>query len=116
MEAHLLPKLRCQFAEFLNLGSLKRLGIFSPPTWVGLRYGRQRFSTRGFSWKRGIGQFRLVSEETCLLITSRCWHPVCRLRVLGHPSTGLNHHSQWVAGLSFSVPSSFNEPLPVQEY
>jgi len=25
--AHLLPKLRCQFVEFLNHGSLKRLGI-----------------------------------------------------------------------------------------
>ena len=37
--AHLLPKLRCQFAEFLRLGSLKRLGILSPPTCVGLRYG-----------------------------------------------------------------------------
>ena len=39
-EAHLLPKLRCQFAEFLRLGSLKRLRILTPPTCVGLRYGR----------------------------------------------------------------------------
>ena len=38
-KAHLLPKLRCHFAEFLKQGSLKRLGIFSPPTCVGLRYG-----------------------------------------------------------------------------
>jgi hypothetical protein len=30
--AHLIPKLRCQFAEFLNHGSLKRLGILYPPT------------------------------------------------------------------------------------
>src|SRR5262245_35332930 len=30
--AHLLPKLRCQFAEFLNQGSLKRLGMLCPPT------------------------------------------------------------------------------------
>ena len=37
--AHLLPKLRCQFAEFLRKGSLKRLGILSPSTCVGLRYG-----------------------------------------------------------------------------
>ena len=28
--AHLLPKLRCQFAEFLLLGSLKRLGALTP--------------------------------------------------------------------------------------
>lgn len=37
--AHLLPKLRCQFAEFLLPSSLKRLSIFSSPTSVGLRYG-----------------------------------------------------------------------------
>jgi hypothetical protein len=37
--AHLLPKLRCEFAEFLHRGSLKRLGILSPSTCVGLRYG-----------------------------------------------------------------------------
>ena len=39
MQAHLLPKLRCYFAEFLNQSSLKRLGIFYLPTCVGLRYG-----------------------------------------------------------------------------
>ncbi len=38
--AHLLPKLRCQFAEFLNPSSLKRLGILYLPTCVGLRYGQ----------------------------------------------------------------------------
>jgi hypothetical protein len=37
--AYLLPKLRYQFAEFLLLSSLKRLGIFIPSTCVGLRYG-----------------------------------------------------------------------------
>ena len=39
-EAHLIPKLRCQFAEFLLLSSLKRLRIFILPTCVGLRYGQ----------------------------------------------------------------------------
>ena len=39
-EAPLLPKLRGQFAEFLNEGSSDRLGILYPPTCVGLRYGR----------------------------------------------------------------------------
>ena len=52
--AHLLPKLRCQFAEFLNPSSLKRLGILTLPTCVGLRYGHQAYSLRGFSWQRGI--------------------------------------------------------------
>ncbi len=32
MGAHLFPKLRCYFAEFLNEGSLKRLRILSLPT------------------------------------------------------------------------------------
>ena len=116
-EAHLLPKLRCQFAEFLNLGSLKRLGIFSPPTCVGFRYGHHTVSTRGFSWKHGISQLRLRPEGRCLLIASRCWRDsVCRLRVLESPSTSLNHHNHSVADLSFSVPSSFNDRMMVQEY
>ena len=38
--APLLPKLRGQFAEFLNEGSLARLRILSSPTCVGFRYGR----------------------------------------------------------------------------
>ena len=50
-KAHLLPKLRCQFAEFLLPSSLKRLSIFSSPTSVGLRYGRVQLELRGFSWK-----------------------------------------------------------------
>ena len=37
--ATLLPKLRVNFAEFLNEGYLERLRILSPPTCVGLRYG-----------------------------------------------------------------------------
>jgi hypothetical protein len=49
--AHLLPKLRCQFAEFLLPSSLKRLSIFSSPTSVGFRYGRAKLELRGFSWK-----------------------------------------------------------------
>jgi hypothetical protein len=55
--AHLLPKLRCDFAEFLNQSYLKRLRILSSPTCVGLRYGLQIDSLRGFSRKRGINQF-----------------------------------------------------------
>jgi hypothetical protein len=46
--AHLLPKLRCEFAEFLYRGSLKRLGILSPSTCVGLRYGRPGLSLEVF--------------------------------------------------------------------
>jgi hypothetical protein len=54
LRAHLLPKLRCYFAEFLNQSSLKRLGIFYLSTCVGLRYGHQSECLRGFSWEHGI--------------------------------------------------------------
>ena len=45
--AHLLPKLRCQFAEFLHPSSLKRLRILIPPTCVRLRYGQRRTESLG---------------------------------------------------------------------
>ena len=38
--AFLLPKLRNEFAEFLDKGSLVHLGMLYQPTCVGLRYGR----------------------------------------------------------------------------
>ena len=46
--APLLPKLRGQFAEFLNEGSHLRLRIFSSPTCVGLRYGYPLHSLEAF--------------------------------------------------------------------
>ena len=46
--APLLPKLRGQFAEFLNNPSPVGLRIFFLPTCVGLRYGHLR-NTHGFS-------------------------------------------------------------------
>ena len=60
--ALLLPKLRSHFAEFLNEGSLKRLGILTLPTCVGLRYSHHKDSLRGFSWQHGINQF--MSKRT----------------------------------------------------
>ncbi len=47
-EAILLPKLRIHFAEFLNMISLKRLGIFYLPTWVGLGYGSHELNLEAF--------------------------------------------------------------------
>ena len=64
--AHLLPKLRCQFAEFLLLSSLKRLRIFISPTSVGLRYGLLQLKLRGFSRERGISYF---AKQASLVIT-----------------------------------------------
>ena len=39
MKVTLLPKLRVQFAEFLQRSSLKRLGMLYLTTCVGLGYG-----------------------------------------------------------------------------
>ena len=57
--APLLPKLRGHFAEFLNQSSLKRLGLLTPPTCVGFRYGLQYLSLRGFSWQLGLSGFAI---------------------------------------------------------
>ena len=46
--APLLPKLRGEFAEFLNGGSPVHLGMLYLPTCVGLRYGRPRISLAAF--------------------------------------------------------------------
>ena len=47
-KATLIPKLRVQFAEFLNEGSLARLWILSSPTCVGLRYGHPETNCSAF--------------------------------------------------------------------
>ena len=43
-EVTLIPKLRVQFAEFLQYSSLKRLGILYQSTCVGLGYGQYWWS------------------------------------------------------------------------
>jgi hypothetical protein len=53
--APLLPKLRGQFAEFLNQGSLDRLGILYLSTCVGLGYGRLQSSLEAFLGSMGLG-------------------------------------------------------------
>src|SRR6476620_5399976 len=47
--APLLPKLRGQYAEFLDHVSLVHLRLLASPTCVGLRYGRLLPSAAGFS-------------------------------------------------------------------
>ena len=44
IEVMLIPKLRMQFAEFLQYSSLKRLGILYQSTCVGLGYGQYWWS------------------------------------------------------------------------
>ena len=68
MEAHLLPKLRCQFAEFLDQSYLKRLRILTLPTCVGFRYDHQINSLEAFLVSMGLTSL----HPKGFLITSRC--------------------------------------------
>ena len=52
--ALLIPKLRSNFAEFLNEGYLDHLSILYLPTCVGFGTGT-RFLPRGFSRRHGVG-------------------------------------------------------------
>ena len=62
MLAILIPKLRTQFAEFLNQSYLARLRLLASPTCVGFDTGVTTLKLRSFSWKHGIIDFgiRLV--------------------------------------------------------
>ena len=60
---HLLPKLRCHFAEFLNQSYLKRLGILFLPTCVGLRYDRLSISLEVF-----LGSMGSITLRTYVLV------------------------------------------------
>ena len=98
--AHLLPKLRCQFAEFLLPSSLKRLSIFSSPTSVGLRYGPAELELRGFSWKHIQSLRSKKSSMLCL------GDPLTDLPVnLLHAQTGTSN-----TRMIFNTPS----PLRIQ--
>jgi hypothetical protein len=52
--APLLPKLRGDFAEFLNEGYLDHLGILCLSTCVGFGTGTHTLP-RGFTWMLGVG-------------------------------------------------------------
>ena len=58
MEVPLLPKLRGQFAEFLQHRSLKRLGMLYLPTCVGLGYG---LNVGAISWDNFAAQNNPIS-------------------------------------------------------
>ena len=61
--AILLPKLRIQFAEFLNQSYLARLGILYLSTCVGLGYGRRTHSLEAFLGGLGVQQLRLKAAR-----------------------------------------------------
>ena len=93
LAAHLLPKLRCQFAEFLLPSSLKRLRIFISPTCVGLRYGRSRLELSGFSWEQSICSFPPRRAVVVASRLSRADFPTQHAYLLkpGQPSPGLHN-------------------------
>ena len=71
MEAILLPKLRMNFAEFLNHSSPDRLGILYPPTCVGLGYGHRVSSLGAF-----LGSMESVtSPKSARHRVSGSWDP-----------------------------------------
>ena len=99
MRAHLLPKLRCYFAEFLNQGSLKRLWILSLPTCVGLRYDHLIISLEAFLGSMGsISLFPQAGSSSPLGLEMKGW--IC----LSFQPTGLNHLIQQMDDLPFCVP------------
>ena len=100
---HLLPKLRCYYAEFLNQSSLKRLGILSPPTCVGLRYDHLIDLLEAFLGSMGSVTSFLIAQE--MVITSWCLQLGFRI-CLKSPPTGLNQGIQHLDDLPFCVPSS----------
>ncbi len=59
--APLIPKLRGDFAEFLNEGYLDHLSILYLPTCVGFGTGT-RFLPRGFSRRHGFGDSPAYSQ------------------------------------------------------
>ena len=88
-EAHLLPKLRCQFAEFLDQSSLERLGILTPPTCVGLRYDHQITSLEAFLGSVGSASlFRKADPHNLSVLNKRADLPALSTYQLesGHPS------------------------------
>jgi hypothetical protein len=78
----LLPKLRMQFAEFLNQGSLDRLSVLHLPTCVGLGYGHLISSLEDFLGSMGS----VASPEAARCRVSGCMTSrIC----LGSPPTHL---------------------------
>ena len=104
--APLLPKLRGHFAEFLDNASPAGLGILSPSTCVGLRYGycmnNSGFSRHGYCMLRYFLSLRLTpsgwSTGLPLLpllrlrrsFPSRPMLPPCVPTVLSYSSAGIS--------------------------
>ena len=107
--ALLIPKLRSDFAEFLNDGYLDHLSILYLPTCVGLGTGTPCLP-RGFSWRHGFRNFAPL----------RARHPVSGLCSADFPTerpTRLPQDDQRLGFLSLPRPPiGDNDRYVVPEY
>ena len=94
--APLLPKLRGQYAEFLDHVSLVHLRLLASPTCVGLRYGRLTPSAAGFS--------RVSTPRD-----SGWGRPRASYSTLGVAPYGVERPSTKPPPLRSTVPCGFNE-------
>ena len=141
--APLLPKLRGQFAEFLNHSSPDRLSILYLTTCVGFGYGPYTHIARGFSRQYRITTIthiwathhashycrphltsrratRLHQEYPTLGAATSLRHPITELpRIRPHASPTTTHH-KWCTCYQFRVvsitASSFVACIRVREY
>ena len=95
-----LPKLRGQFAEFLNHSSPASLSILNPTTSVGFGYGQHHHSLRGFSRQHRI---TTITTQKWLRITP---HPICAADLPTTRATRLHPHNQPEAWLPHCVTPS----------
>ena len=84
--APLLPKLRGQFAEFLNHSSPDRLSMFYLTTCVGFGYGPYTHIARGFSRQHRITTITLLG----LRITPHTYSTRISLGAVPHACTTIH--------------------------
>ena len=104
--AHLLPRLRCQFAEFLDQGSPERLGTFIPAYLCRFAVRSPERLPRGFSWQCRLTHF-VARRPRTRLSALQMGGRIC----LSSPPTTLNQDIQHLAGLPSCVPPSVITPL-----
>ena len=109
-EVILIPKLRMQFAEFLNEGFLAHLRILFLPTCVGFSTG-VTFLVRSFSWQRGSCDFDFPEG------LSPHWFSVLKTRDLPPVKpTALDMHFQSHAHIAFCVTPCSNGLLRYRNF